>query len=162
PLGLLSSTGAFALFRAIMPPEAFEQWGWRIPFFLSGLLIAVGLIIRMRIVETPLFAQLKKKNQVARAPILEVIRGHWREILLAAGSGINEQSCFYLFSVYVLAYGKTELRVTEGLLLAAVNLGAALEFGTIPLFGMASDHLSRKGTYIAGSLFLILFAFPYY
>jgi MHS family shikimate/dehydroshikimate transporter-like MFS transporter len=162
PLGLLASTGAFALFQWVMTKEAFELWGWRVPFLLSGLLIVVGLIIRMRILETPLFAQLKEKNQVARAPISEAIRGHWREILLAAGSRINEQSCFYLFSIYVLAYGKSQLHVGEGLMLGAVNLAAALEFFAIPFFGLVSDRLSRKGTYIAGSLFLMLFAFPYY
>src|SRR5262249_54070932 len=79
PLGLLASTGAFALFQGIMPKEAFFSWGWRMPFYLSGLLIVVGLVIRMRILETPLFAQLQESNQVARAPVTEAIRGHWRE-----------------------------------------------------------------------------------
>jgi metabolite-proton symporter len=162
PLGLLSSTGAVALCRASIGAPEFLQWGWRVPFYLSGLLIVIGLMIRIRILETPLFTELKEKNQVAHSPITEAVRGHWREIILAAGSRLSENSCFYLFSVYILTYGSIVLEVEKGLLLQAVSLAAALEFFTIPLFGMLSDRFSRKGTYILGCLFLALFAFPYY
>jgi metabolite-proton symporter len=162
PLGLLSSTGAVALVRASMTEEQFLAWGWRWPFYLSGLLIVVGLIIRMRILETPLFAQLKEKNQVAQAPVTEVLRGHLREIFLAAGSRLSENSCFYLFSAYIFAYGARVLQLEDRLFLWAVNVAAGVEFFTIPLFGILSDRWSRKRTYVAGSLFLILFAFPYY
>src|SRR5262249_31167781 len=67
PLGLLASTGALGLADALLPEEAFLSWGWRVPFWLSGLLIVVGLVIRSRIAETPLFAQLKESQQVAHA-----------------------------------------------------------------------------------------------
>src|SRR5262249_25402665 len=110
PLGLLTSTGVFELFRWLAPEPAFSTWGWRIPFLLSGLLIAVGLLIRVRILETPLFRQLQQTNQVARAPVTEALRRHWGAILLAAGARLAENACFYLFSAYVLAYGKTVLR----------------------------------------------------
>src|SRR5262249_25136499 len=98
----------------------------------------------------------------AQAPVPEVIRGHWREILLAAGGRISENACFYLFSVYIIAYGKEPLHVEERLILWAISVAAALEFFTIPLFGILSDFWSRKNTYILGCLFLIGFAFPYY
>jgi MHS family shikimate/dehydroshikimate transporter-like MFS transporter len=162
PLGLLSSTGVVELCRASIAEPEFLQWGWRVPFYLSGLLIALGLLIRIRILETPLFAELKEKNQVSRAPVTEAVRGHWREILLAAGSRISENSCFYLFSVYVLTYGSIVLDVEKSLMLRAVSLAAAIEFFTIPLFGILSDRFSRKGTYILGCVFVALFAFPYY
>jgi MFS family permease len=162
PLGLLASTAAVALCEGIMTQEAFLSWGWRIPFFLSGFLIVVGLVIRLRILETPLYRQLQATEKVAEAPVREVIRRHWREILLAAGARISENSCFYLFSMYVIAYGKEVLRVEARLILWAVNVAAALEFFTIPLFGILSDFWSRKSTYMLGCLFLISFAFPYY
>jgi metabolite-proton symporter len=162
PLGLLTSTGAVALLRSSMTEPAFLDWGWRVPFYLSGLLIVVGLLIRVRILETPLFAQLKEKKQLAEAPVREAIRRHWREILLAAGTRISEQSCFYLFSTYILAYAEGVLQIKGGLILWAVNVAAGIEFFTIPLFGLLSDHLSRKGTYVLGCLFMILFAWPYY
>ena len=162
PLGLLTSTGAWAFSRAVLGESAFLDWGWRLPFYLSGLLIVVGLVIRMRLMETPLFAELKEKKLVAQAPISEALTRHGREIALAAGSRLSEQSCFYLFSTYVLSYAKNVLGVEEVLILQAVSLAAALEFFTIPLFGSLSDILSRKRTYALGSLFLALFAFPYY
>jgi MFS transporter, MHS family, shikimate and dehydroshikimate transport protein len=162
PLGLLMSSGAVALLRSNMTEQEFLAWGWRVPFYLSGLLIVVGLLIRLRILETPLFAELKEKNQLAASPVTETVRRHWREILLAAGSRVSEQSCFYLFSTYILAYAVDTLQVEEGLVLWAVNVAAGIEFFTIPLCGFLSDQLSRKGTYVVGCLFLILFAWPYY
>jgi metabolite-proton symporter len=162
PLGLLTSTAVFALARWLVPEPAFTAWGWRVPFLLSGLLIAVGLLIRLRILETPLFRQLREAGQVARAPVAETLRRHWREVLLAAGVRLTENSCFYLFSTYVLAYGQKVLDVNEGVLLAAVNAAAAVEFFTIPLFGGLSDRWSRKAVYTGGCLFLTAWALPYY
>ncbi len=162
PLGLLTSAGVVALFEELLSPDDFLAWGWRVPFLLSGLLIVVGLLIRVRILETPLFRQLQATNQVARAPVTETLRRHWREVLLAAGSRISENSCFYLFSIYILAYGKDILHVEQGQVLLAVNVAAAVEFFTIPLWGILSDYWSRKGIFLMGSLFLIGFAVPYY
>jgi metabolite-proton symporter len=162
PLGLLSSTGVLALFRWALPESDFLAWGWRVPFLLSGLLIAVGLVIRVRLTETPLFARLAQSGEVARAPVRETLRRHWREVLLAAGSRLTENACFYLFTVHAIAYGRGELGVGEGSLLLAVNLAAAVEVVTIPLFGTFSDRTSRKGAYALGCLFLMAFAWPYY
>jgi MFS family permease len=162
PLGLLASTAVFALVRRLVPEPAFTAWGWRLPFLLSALLIAVGLAIRFRIPETPLFRQLRQSQRLARAPLAETLRRHWREVLLAAGARLSENSCFYLFSAYVLAYGKAVLHVDEAVLLTAVNVAAAVEFVTIPLYGLLSDAWSRKAVYSGGCLFLIAFALPYY
>jgi MHS family shikimate/dehydroshikimate transporter-like MFS transporter len=162
PLGLLTSAGVVALFQSWLSPSEFLAWGWRVPFLVSGLLIVVGLLIRMRILETPLFRQLQKTQQVAHAPLRETLRRHGREVLLAAGSRISESSCFYLFGIYILAYGKDVLHVEEGLILWAVNLAAAVEIFTIPLWGFLSDRWSRKGMYLLGNLVVIGFAGPYY
>jgi MFS family permease len=162
PLGLLTSTGAFALFRWLVPEPAFSVWGWRIPFLFSGALIAVGLLIRVRILETPLFRELQATQRVSQTPFTETLARHWREILLAAGVRLSENSCFYLFSVFVLAYNQTVLHASESVFLAAVNIAAAMEFFTIPAYGVLSDHWSRKGVYSVGCLFLIAFALPYY
>jgi metabolite-proton symporter len=162
PLGLLISTGVVALVRGQVGEQGFLDWGWRVPFFLSGLLIAAGLLIRVRILETPLFQKLQETNQVAEAPVTEALRRYWREILLAAGGRISENSCFYLFSAYVIAYGHQVLMVPDEVVLNAVNVAAAVEFFTIPIFGILSDYWSRKSLYIAGCLFVSAFAFPYY
>jgi MFS family permease len=162
PLGLLTSTGVVALFEGILSKEDFQEWGWRIPFFLSGLLILVGYVIRTRILETPLFAQLREANQVARAPVSEALRRHWKQILLAGGARISENSCFYLFAIYVIAYVEKVLQVKSGVALMAVSIAAAVEFFTMPLFGILSDYWSRKSVYVLGSLVIIAFAWPYY
>src|SRR5262245_48899502 len=103
PLGLLASTGVLALFESSLSEADFLAWGWRVPFYLSGLLIVVGLVIRARLLETPLFAQLKAAGEVSQSPVSETLRHHWREVLLAAGSRLTENACFYLFTVYILA-----------------------------------------------------------
>src|SRR5262249_42341836 len=85
PLGLLLSAGVVALVQGVLGRQGYVEGGWRIPFYLSGLLIALGLIIRVRVLETPLFRQLQRTRQVSHSPLLDVVRGHWREILLVAG-----------------------------------------------------------------------------
>jgi MFS transporter, MHS family, shikimate and dehydroshikimate transport protein len=162
PLGLLLSSGMFTLCEKWLGTETLAGGGWRIPFFMSGLLVVVGLLIRIRILETPLFRHLQDTSQVARQPLTEVIAGHWREILLAAGSRIAEQSCFYLFSTYLLSYGKDVLHLSGGIVLFGINLAAGIEFVTIPLFGLLSDRITRRRTYMIGCLFLAAFAFPYF
>jgi MFS family permease len=162
PLGLLTSTIVVFLFRHQLSEEQFGDWGWRVPFYLSGLLIVVGLLIRVRILETPLFRRLQETESVARAPIAETLRRHGREVLLAAGSRISENSCFYLFAIYVLTYGEKVLHLAQEQMLLAVSIAAAVEFFTIPLWGILSDYWSRKGVFLLGSLVVLGFAGPYY
>ena len=162
PLGLLMSTGTVFLFQHLLSEADFRSWGWRVPFFLSALLIVVGFLIRFRILETPLFARLKEENQVSRSPVAEVLSQHWREVCLAAGSRLAENSCFYLFAVYVIAYGEHVLKVDRDTMLFAVSVAAAAEFCAMPLYGFLSDYLTRKGTFFIGTLGVIAFAFPYF
>src|SRR5262249_51105710 len=129
---------------------------------LSGLLIAVGLLVRLRIVETPLFAAVQEQEQVAESPVREVIRRHWGKVLLAAGARLTENACFYLFAVFTIAYGTKELKVEESVMLRAVMIAAAAELATIPMFGVLSDWWGRRGTYMAGCVFLALFALPFF
>jgi len=162
PLGLLLSTAVMAVMEGTLSTAAFHDWGWRVPFLLSGVLIVVGFAIRARVLETPLFRDLKAARKVSEAPVRETLRHHWREVLLAAGARLAENSCFYLFSTYIIAYGSKTLGLDEGLMLGAVLVAAALEVPAIPLFGVLSDRWSRKGLYVTGCLFLMLFAWPHY
>ena len=161
PLGLLAANGAMALCK-VATGDAFLDWGWRIPFYLSGLLIVVGLLIRIRIMETPLFAAVQAKKEVAEAPVTDTLRQHWRDLLLIAGMRITENASFYLFTLWCFHYDDKVLGVGAYVMLQAVNVAAACEFFTIPLFGMLSDRLSRRSIYLAGCTFLFLFALPYY
>jgi MFS family permease len=162
PLGLLTSTGVVFLLQWALPEPDFLVWGWRVPFLLSAVLIVVGLVIRGRLTETPLFAGLMHAKRVAAAPLRETLRRHWREVLLAAGCRLTENSCFYLFTISVLSYGRDVLHVRDRVFLVAINLAAAAEVVAIPLYGIISDRTSRKGAYAAGCLLLMAFAWPYY
>jgi metabolite-proton symporter len=162
PLGLLLSNGVMTLFQTQLPDAAFLQWGWRIPFYLSGILILVGLLIRLRLTETPLFDQIRQRNAVARAPVSEVLKHHWYEVLLAGGARFAENASFYLFSIYVITYGTKVLGMEKRIVMWAVNAAAVAEFIVIPIFGMLSDRHSRKGVCVLGCMAIAAFAFPYY
>jgi MFS family permease len=161
PIGLVLSAGLVAIFAAISGDQ-FSVWGWRIPFLLSALLIAVGLYIRLRIMETPLFAKVQEAKQEARLPVWDVLRSNWEEVILSAAVRFVEQAPFYLFSVFVIVYGAQYLHADRQLILAGIYIAAIIEFFTIPYFGYLSDRYGRRGWYMIGCLLMLLFAFPYF
>jgi MFS family permease len=163
PVGLITSTIVVNIVQA-STGNNFAVWGWRIPFFLSALLIIMGLYIRLRILETPLFAQVKAENRQARAPILDAFRYSTPEILLSAGARFVEQAPFYLFTVFVITYGLTlkTTNVERGTILNAITIAAFIELFTIPLFGYLSDLVGRRLWYLIGCVLMAIFAFPYF
>jgi metabolite-proton symporter len=162
PVGLVLGTGGMTLLSATMSDEAFDSWGWRIPFLASLILVAVGLAIRLRILETPMFKKVLDQKKTASTPVAEVIRRHWREILLSAGLRFAEQMPFYLFTTFVLTYVVQRHHYSKTFVLAAVLVGATVELATIPLFSHLSDSLGRRRVYTTGAVIAGLFAFPYY
>jgi metabolite-proton symporter len=162
PVGLVLGTGGMTLLSATMSDEAFDSWGWRIPFLASLILVAVGLVIRLRILETPMFARVLDQGKTASAPVAEAIRRHWREILLSAGVRFAEQMPFYLFTTFVLTYVVQRHHYSKTFVLAAVLVGATVELAAIPFFSHLSDTLGRRKVYTAGAVIAGLFAFPYF
>ncbi len=161
PLGLLLSSALVAIFAGISGAQ-FGNWGWRIPFYLSAILIIVGLYIRLRILETPLFAKIQEEKRVAKAPVVDVIARNWKEIILSAGARFVEQAPFYLFTTFVLVYGVAHLGMNRQLLLAGTYIAAIVEIFTIPLFSYLSDRYGRRRWYLTGCVIMLLFAFPYF
>ncbi len=161
PLGLLLSSLAVAVFAAISGSQ-FGNWGWRIPFFLSAILIIIGLYIRLRILETPLFAEIQAEKREAKAPVLDVIIHNWQEIILTAAARFVEQAPFYLFATFVLVYGVDHLGLNKQLLLAGTYIAAIVELFTIPTFSILSDRFGRRNWYLIGCLIMLAFAFPYF
>ncbi|HEY7416744.1 MAG TPA: MFS transporter [Ktedonobacteraceae bacterium] len=161
PIGLVLSAAAVAIFAAISGSQ-FGAWGWRIPFFLSALLIVVCLYIRIRILETPLFSKIKEEKKEAKFPVGEVIARNWPQILLTAGARFVEQAPFYLFTTFVVAYGTKTLGMGEQVILAGTYIAAIVELFTIPLFSSLSDRFSRKRWYLIGCVIMVVFAFPYF
>jgi MFS family permease len=162
PVGLITSTVVVNIVQA-STGTGFFTYGWRIPFFISALLIIVGLYIRLRILETPLFAQLKQQERVAQSPILEAFRHSTPEILLSAGARFVEQAPFYLFTVFVITYGISKsIGLERGTILNAITIAAVIELFTIPLFGYLSDRVGRRLWYLIGCVLMAAFAFPYF
>ena len=151
PIGLLLGTGAMTAI-ALSFPDAFKAWAWRIPFLASLLLVAIGLWVRLKVLETPMFAQLVEKQTVAKVPVADVIRRYPKEIVLSALLRMSEQAPFYIYTAFALAYIKDHLHQTEGVGLAAVTVGGALELFLIPTFGNLSDRLGRRRVYATGGL----------
>ena len=184
PLGLLLSTAAFALFSNITTEEQFVAWGWRIPFLLSVVLLGVGLFIRLRIAESPAFEQLRQAQESKqeqreqeeqddeeqgeeeetphRFPIVDVVRKQPKNVLVAMGMRMAENGAFYIFSVFVIAYTTEQLGLPRNLILNGTLLASAIAIFTIPFWGWLSDKVGRRPVYMFGTLFTLLFAFPYF
>jgi metabolite-proton symporter len=161
PVGLLLSTGAVSLFSHLTG-DAFEKWGWRLPFLFSVVLIGVGLWVRLGVLESPLFAREVESEQVEKVPVLEVIKRNPKEILLSAMLRMSEQMPFYIFTVFVLEYGVNDLGFDKQFLTNSVAAAAALSLISVPLFGHLSDKIGRKRMYIIGSAVTAAWALPYF
>jgi len=142
--------------------NGFATWGWRVPFFLSIVLVAIGLYIRLNILETPIFARLLAEHKIEKRPILEVIRRQPKDIILSAFARMAEQAPFYIYTAFVFTYGVRNLGATRDLLLTAVLAASVLEFFTIPLFGHVSDLIGRRKMYLIGAFCAGIFGFIYF
>lgn len=122
-IGMLMATFIVSL-MTLFSEEDFLSWGWRIPFLLSAVLVLLGPWIRKDIDETPDFQKVKKSGQVAKAPLRDTLKHHWREVLIAAGLKVVETAPFYIFSTFVVSYATTTLTYQKSQALEAVTLGA--------------------------------------
>jgi MFS transporter, MHS family, shikimate and dehydroshikimate transport protein len=160
PLGLVLGTLVFSVFSSLMSDAQFNAWGWRLPFLFSIILVVVGLWIRMTIAESPEFQKIKAEKQEVKMPIIDAIRLHPMNILLAMGARFAENGFFYIFATFTLAYATQALGMNRQDILNGVLIAAAIETFTIPAFGALSDHLGRRPVYIFGAIFSALMSFP--
>jgi metabolite-proton symporter len=161
PCGLFLSNLSILAFSAFYG-DAFTTWGWRIPFALSILLVAVGLWIRLGILETPVFRKLIEEDRIEKAPLVEVIRRQPKEIILSSLIRMAEQAPFYIFTAFIFAYAVGTLKMDRNFILTAVLVASCVSFVTIPLSGHISDRIGRKNMYIAGVVVTGLFGFLYF
>jgi MFS family permease len=161
PAGLFLST-IVMLGAATWSGDQFLNWGWRIPFALSIILVGIGLWIRLGILETPVFQKLLDTKKIEQAPILEVIKKQPKEIILSALLRMGQQSPFYIFTAFIFAYGVGTLHMSRDFILTAVLAASCVSFISIPLFGHISDRIGRKKMYLIGAAACGLFAFLYF
>jgi MFS family permease len=161
PAGLFLANMAVLIGSAISGDQ-FLIWGWRIPFMFSIVMVAIGLYIRLGILETPIFRRIVAEERVERAPALEVLKRQPKEVILAALARTAEQAPAYIYLAFVFAYGTQVLHMPRDFLLTALITAGLVSFVTIPLAGALSDRYGRKRIYIIGSVLTGIFGFIYF
>jgi MHS family shikimate/dehydroshikimate transporter-like MFS transporter len=162
PAGLLLSTVVFTIVQNMTSEDQFMAWGWRIPFLVSIVLVAVGLFVRLALAESPAFKEVKEADAEVDMPIVELVKTHKRDVLTAMGMRIAENGTFYIFTVFVLAYGEDTLKLSKNTMLTGVIIAAALGLLSVPFYGWLSDRFGRRKLYMAGALFTLAFVFPFF
>ncbi|GGZ83594.1 MFS transporter [Ignatzschineria indica] len=161
PIGMVLGTLVLSL-MTLLPDEQFLEWGWRIPFILSALLVVLGLWIRNGIDETPAFKAVQKEGKVPKMPIIDTLRYHWREVLIAIGAKFVETAPFYIFSTFIVSYATLNLGFSKTTTLTAVMVASVITSILIPIMGAFSDRVGRKKLYVVGTIVMILYMFPYF
>jgi len=159
PAGLLTSTIVFRLFSKL-PADQFLSWGWRIPFLLSIVLVGVGLLIRMKVLETPSFTKIKETQAVARQPIYEVLQKYPKQVLQAAGARCAENGAFYIYSAFMLVYATQHAHIDRDVALDGIMIASACEFIAVPAYGALTDRIGRRPVYLFGAIMTAVLAFP--
>lgn len=165
PVGLLLANGVLSLMSAVTSDEAFLSWGWRVPFLLSGLLVLVGLWIRMTIAESPVFAQAHEAEAEAgkeSTPIVEVLRRYPKQVLLAIGARVGVDVAFYTFVLFVTTYIATYLKLPAYYALNATLIAAAVQVFAIPYFGHLSDRFARRPVMLVGAIGALIWVFVFF
>jgi hypothetical protein len=151
PVGTLLSSGAFLLV-ALLPPDDFDSWGWRIPFLAAFPLLGVALWLRRRVEESPLFDRLLAEDARASAPVREVITGAWPALLVGAGSALLGVGGFYLATTFVISYATGDLDLPRPLVLGATLVAAVVEIGVLVLGGRLAERFGAARVTVAGGI----------
>lgn len=160
-IGMLMASLSFAIVSAL-PDAQFQSWGWRVPFIASIVLVFLGLWIRKGLNETPAFQAAKDSGAVAKMPLLDTLKDHWRSVLIAVGIKFVETGPFYIFVTFVVSYTTTNLNYERPTVLNAVSVGALISTVMIFTMGALSDRVGRKPVFTAGVFMTMAFAFPFF
>ena len=161
-VGNLLAAAAFALVT-LLPREDLMSWGWRLPFLASFLLIVIGIYVRMRVSETPVFTEaVVARGKVERNPAMEALRRHPRNFMVVLGARLAENGLGYLFPVFGLNYVVATLGVPRAEALSALMLAFVVELFTIVGFAALSDRIGRRPVYMFGALAGVAFAYPFF
>jgi MFS family permease len=159
PAGLLLGTAAFGLI-ALLPDETFYAWGWRVVFLASIVLVAIGMYIRLQILETPAFTRVREAHEEAQIPFTELLRTQPKELILGMGTRWVEGLVFNAYGVFVISYVASQLDLTRTTALTGVTIASAFGVVLVPIYGLLSDRFGRRVVYSIGVALFGLFAFP--
>jgi MFS family permease len=161
-VGNLLAAGAFALVT-MLPREELLAWGWRLPFIASFLLIMVGILVRLRVAETPVFTEaVVARGKVESNPAMEALRQHPRNFMVVLGARMAENGLGYFFPVFGLSYVISTVGVPKSEALSALMLAFTIELFAILGFAALSDRIGRRPVYMFGALAGVLLAFPFF
>jgi MHS family shikimate/dehydroshikimate transporter-like MFS transporter len=161
PVGLILSTGVFAIFSS-MPDEQFFAWGWRVPFLLSIVLVVVGLFIRLRVLESPVFARIRDLKDESGAPLIEMLRDYPKAFVLAIGPGMGVFVQFYLVTTFVPSYATAQLGVTRSVVLTGVMLFGLAFFTGVVAFAALADHIGKRPIALWSAIGILVLAYPFF
>ncbi|VTU25813.1 Inner membrane metabolite transport protein YhjE [Variovorax sp. SRS16] len=159
-IGLCLASGVVALLSSLLTDAQFLAWGWRIAFLLSGVMVGVGMYIRLRVQETPEFSALKARNAELRIPFMDMLRRYPGNILKGMGARYIDGVFFNVFAVFSINYLTSTLKLSRTDALLGVMAAAVVMCFTIPYFGRMSDRHGRPRVYMWGSIITALSAFP--
>jgi metabolite-proton symporter len=163
PAGSLLSAGVLALMAGLQSEADFIAWGWRVPFVLSIVLVAVGWYVRSKIAETPMFeSEVEAVQAHAKIPAIEVFRERPKALLLGSGLRVGENISYYILTVFSLTFLVDVASETRSLALDALLIGAVIQFISIPLLASLSDRIGRRPVYAFGALGLAAFVFLFF
>ncbi|APC36325.1 MFS transporter [Nocardiopsis dassonvillei] len=166
PGGNLLATAVLAVLAVVMSDAAFLSWGWRVPFLLSGVLVLIGLWVRLAVSESRVFRDAHERAAASarpeRAPILGVLRDHWREALVAMGVRMAENVSYYVVTAFILVYATQEAGMPNGQVLNAVLVASAVHLVTIPAWGALSDRIGRRPVTALGAAGAGLWVFAFF
>ncbi|MEU1056757.1 MFS transporter [Streptomyces sp. NPDC005876] len=156
-LGFLLANGVVLALSSALSDARFAQWGWRVPFWAAGVLALAGLWLRSSLAESPRFLEI---DDHARVPLAEVVRDHWRLVLLTAGGLAVGYALFYTVSTWSLAYGTERLGVDQGVMLACVMAAVVVKGALTPVVALLGDRYGRRPLCLAGSAAAAVWMFP--
>jgi len=159
PFGFLLATAVLS-FSIYISGDQFLVWGWRIPFLVSILPVLVGLYIRVKINETPVFQKVVERSTIVSAPVLHALRVYRRQILLATGTFVLVSGPYYIIVSFMLSYGTTVLGVEQSVMLTGVLIASTIQIFACIGFASLSDIVGRRPVLIGGGIFMLIYAYP--
>lgn len=159
PAGFIAANGLFLVLAATMGDAEFRRWGWRVPFLMSAVLVFIGLYVRLKLTETPVFAEAKCREQLARVPLGLLIRQYGLQTLLGTLAMVACYALFYLSTVFSLGYGTTALRFTREQFLTLECFAILGFLVSIPISASLSDRFGRRSVLLVGLTFAALSGF---